>query len=440
MKILLVEDDPIGGQSLKHLLSSYSYAVDLAEDGEAGLDLADAFDYDLMVLDVILPGLDGLDLCQKLRQQGVQTPILLLTGQGGAAKQKAEALNAGADDYVAKPFDAEELIARVQALLRRGQVQGKPVLSWGKLSIDPSTRRGQYGAHQLTLTPKQYGLLEMFLRQPKQVFSSQAILNKVWDSAEAPGEEAVRVHIKELRRKLQEVGAPKDLIATVYRTGYRLNPIYSEAVADLPDEDISVAQVAELRAVNEELRRALERIQTTEIELRQRNETLAEAQRQLAEERQQIERLNQNLELQIAERTAALAEANRKLTFREQQWQALFDKAPDAILVADDEGRYLDANPAACQLFGTSKQELLQASIADFADPEVDVRQLWQEFLEADQMEGVFRVHRPDGTVREAEFSAIAHFVPGRHLSLLREKPGTPPSPELTSVITPITR
>jgi len=121
MKILLVEDDPINGQALKRLFSTYAYAVDLAADSEVALGLVEAFDYDLMVLDLILPGLDGLSLCQKFRRQGVQTPILLLTGQGAAAKQKAEALNAGADDYVAKPFGTEELMARVQALLRRGK-------------------------------------------------------------------------------------------------------------------------------------------------------------------------------------------------------------------------------------------------------------------------------------------------------------------------------
>lgn len=436
MKILLIEDDPIGGKTLKHLLSNYSFAVDLAEDGEAGLELVDAFDYDLMLVDVILPGLDGLNLCRRLRNQGVQTPILLLTGQGAGAKQKAEALNAGADDYVSKPFDNDELLARVQALMRRGQVQGPPVLTWGKLSLDPSTHRGRYGTHQLVLTPKQYGMLELFLRQPKQVFSSQAILNKVWDSAEAPGEEAVRVHIKELRRKLQDAGAPKDLIATVYRTGYRLNPIYTEEVANLADEEVSVAQVAELRAVNDELRRALERIQATESELRKKNEALAEVQRQLAEERQHLQSLNQSLELQIAERTASLAEANRKLSMREQQWQALFDKAPDAILIADDKGHYLDANPVACRLFGTSKPDLLQSSIVNFADPEVNAEQLWQQFLEHEQMSGIFQVHRPDGTVREVEFSAIAHFMPGRHLSILREKAAGTSSPEPVSEAT----
>ncbi|HEY9658362.1 MAG TPA: response regulator transcription factor, partial [Allocoleopsis sp.] len=114
MKILVVEDDPAVAHTLQLLFSSYSYAVDIASDGDAGLQLADAFDYDLMLLDVILPGMDGITLCQRLRAKGLKTPILLLTGQG-EGRQKAIALNAGADDYVVKPFDTEELVARVQA-------------------------------------------------------------------------------------------------------------------------------------------------------------------------------------------------------------------------------------------------------------------------------------------------------------------------------------
>ena len=118
MKILVVEDEPIVAQTLNLLLSRFNYSVDVAADGEAGLEMAQAFKYDLVVMDVCLPKLDGISLCQQLRHKGFQSPILLLTGRGGGA-QKAIALNAGADDYVVKPFDAEELIARIQALLRR---------------------------------------------------------------------------------------------------------------------------------------------------------------------------------------------------------------------------------------------------------------------------------------------------------------------------------
>lgn len=424
MKILVVEDDAVGGQALKHLLASYHYAVDLAEDGETGLELIEVYDYDVILLDVLLPGMDGLSLCQLIRSSGVQTPILLLTGQGGASKQKAEALNAGADDYVSKPFDVEELIARIQALLRRGQVQNQPVLTWGKLAINPSTRQGTYGTRLLTLTPKQYAMLEMFLRNPNQVFSAQTILNRVWDSYETPGEEAVRVHIKELRRKLQEAGAPKNFIATVYRTGYRLNPMYSSEVATLEEDNLSIPQVAQLKAANEELRLALERLQTTEIELRQKNQVLAETQQQLAQDREQLANLNQTLELEVAERTASLAETTRKLQEQEQQWRALFEQALDAILITDNAGCYIDANPAACDLFGLSKSELLNTCVADFAGDDIDMQQFWQHFLQTGQMTGPFRVHRPDGTVRETEFAAVANFIPGRHLSILRARGG----------------
>jgi PAS domain S-box-containing protein len=423
MKILLVEDDPLGGQAIKHLLSNYSYAVDLASDGETGLEMVDAFDYDLVLLDLGLPGLDGLSLCQRLRQDGHKTPILLLTGQGGASRQKAEALNAGADDYVSKPFDAEELIARIQALLRRGQGQGQPVLTWGKLSIDPSSRRGLYGSHQLALTPKQYGMLEMFLRQPKQVFSAKVILNKVWDSSEAPGEEAVRVHIKELRRKLQDARAPKDLIDTVYRSGYRLNPIYSTEVANLDEANVSMAQIADLKTINEELRLALSRLQETETDLRQKNQTLVASQQHLTQEHRQLQRQSQTMELQIAELTATLAAANRTLQQQNQQWQVLFNRSREAITIADPAGHYVDANPAACELFGVAKPGLLGSSLADFAEPTVEAHRLWQDFLQAGEIARELELRRPDGTLRRVELVAMANFISGRHLCILQHQP-----------------
>ena len=226
MKILVVEDEQTLAQSLRHLLTHSHYAVDIAADGETGLAMAEAFSYDLMILDVLLPKLDGISLCQQLRQDGCQTPILLLTGQDGGGHQKAIALNAGADDYVVKPFNAEELVARIQALLRRGAVNLQPILRWGNLSLNPSSFQVSYNSHLLTMTPKEYAILELLLRNSQKVFSAQAILEHVWQSVEAPGEEAVRVHIKEVRKKMGAVGAPKDLIKTVYRVGYRLNPDY----------------------------------------------------------------------------------------------------------------------------------------------------------------------------------------------------------------------
>jgi DNA-binding response OmpR family regulator len=228
MRILVVEDDDSVAQVLKILLSEKNYAVDLAMDGESGLDLAEAFDYDLILLDVILPKMDGVSLCRQLRSEGYRMPILLLTGQDGS-HEKAIALNTGADDYVVKPFDHEELIARIQALLRRGGAKLQPVLEWGDLRLDPSSRDVTYGSEILALTPKEHAILELFLRNNQRVLSPGMILDHAWSSEEAPGEEAVRVHIKGLRHKLKMAGVAANFIETVYGVGYRLNPDHALA-------------------------------------------------------------------------------------------------------------------------------------------------------------------------------------------------------------------
>ncbi|NER78635.1 MAG: response regulator transcription factor, partial [Leptolyngbya sp. SIO1D8] len=136
MKILIVENNPSVAETLQILLSSYHYAVDVTTTGESGLEMADTFDYDLVLLDICLPELDGIGICQQLRAKGFKMPILLLTAQG-SAQQKVAALNTGADDYMIKPFDSQELIARVQALLRRSSTQTQPLLTWGDLSVNP---------------------------------------------------------------------------------------------------------------------------------------------------------------------------------------------------------------------------------------------------------------------------------------------------------------
>ena len=175
MKILVVEDDHTVALALQVLLSGYNYAVDIARDGEIGLQMAETLEYDLILLDVMLPKLDGISLCQQLRTKRSQAPILLLTGQvpqANPASSIAAALNAGADDYVVKPFDADELMARVQALLRRGN-SSQPILTWGHLSLDPSTHRIAYSAQPLFLTPKD-AILELLLRNSQTIFSASA--------------------------------------------------------------------------------------------------------------------------------------------------------------------------------------------------------------------------------------------------------------------------
>ena len=168
-----------------------------------------------------------------------------------------------------KPFDAEELMARLQALLRRHGGNPQPILTWGRLAVAPSSRRVTYGDQLLSLTPKEYGMLELLLHNPQTVFSARAMLDHVWESTESPGEEVVRYHIKELRRKLSDASAPKDLIETLHRVGYRLNPMYSSWVATQAEQHSCSPQVAELTATNEQLRTALEELRLENEALRQ---------------------------------------------------------------------------------------------------------------------------------------------------------------------------
>jgi PAS domain S-box-containing protein len=265
MKILMVEDDRQIAEFVDRLLAHYNYAVDIAADGAAGLAMAEAFAYDLIISDIGLPKLDGVELCKRLRDRHFDNPILLLTGCEGS-ENKAIALNAGADDYVVKPFDSVELIARVQALLRRPAQGSQPILTWGNLAFDPTTRQVSYGDRPLKLTPKEYAILELLLRNWRSALSSRAILDRAWTADESPANEVVRAHIKELRHKFITVGAPKDLIKTIHRVGYQLNPAYAEpaiAGASMPNNEISALR-SQLQAVRAQLA-------ATQAELDRRN-------------------------------------------------------------------------------------------------------------------------------------------------------------------------
>lgn len=233
MRILVVEDDESTAKALTVVLSHQNYTVEVATDGQAAWELVDRYAFDLVLLDVMIPRVDGITLCRRLRSQGCQTPILLLTGRD-SGHDKAIGLDAGADDYVVKPFDPEELVARIRALLRRGTNTVQPVLEWGKLRLDPSSCEVTYQNKLLALTPKEYALLELFLRNHRRVFSCGVILEQIWSFEEMPGEEAVRTHIKGLRHKLKVVGAPADLVETVYGVGYRLKPLESATNGSVP--------------------------------------------------------------------------------------------------------------------------------------------------------------------------------------------------------------
>jgi DNA-binding response OmpR family regulator/HPt (histidine-containing phosphotransfer) domain-containing protein len=236
MRILLVEDDECLAKTIEIMLVNQHYVVDVADDGEAGWELAQVSVYDLILLDVMLPKLDGISFCQRLRSHDYQIPVLLITAKN-SSQDKVIGLDAGADDYIVKPFEFPELLARVRVLLRRLSSPILPVIEWENLRLDPGTCEVTYNSHILRLTPKEYRLLELFLRNRHCVLSRSAILDHLWSFDEAPSEDTVTAHIKGLRHKLKQAGAPSDFIETVYGLGYRLKlatPPTSPEVCSLP--------------------------------------------------------------------------------------------------------------------------------------------------------------------------------------------------------------
>lgn len=225
MKILLVEDDERIANALAEALADQNYIVDIAIDGHAGWEFVEAFPYDLILLDLMLPKQDGVSLCQQLRRNSYFMPILMLTARD-TSTDKVLGLDAGADDYVVKPFDLQELMARIRALLRRKSSTLLPVLEWQSVLLNPSTCEVTYKGQPLHLTPKEYQILELFLRNSHRVFNRSELLEHLWSFEEPPGEETVKVHIRGLRQKLKLAGATADLIETVYGLGYRLKQTF----------------------------------------------------------------------------------------------------------------------------------------------------------------------------------------------------------------------
>lgn len=221
MRILIVEDDELIAETLTTALTEQHYVVDVANNGKLGWDFASSLSYSLILLDVMLPELDGLSFCKQLRSQGDTTPILFMTAKD-ARTNLIRGLDAGADDYVTKPFDIEEILARVRALLRRGHAVLPPTLKWNDLELDPSTCVVSWQQQPLKLTPKEYSLLELLLRNPQRIYSSSALIDHLWALDTPPTEDTIRSHIKGLRHKLRKAGITADPIETVYGIGYRL--------------------------------------------------------------------------------------------------------------------------------------------------------------------------------------------------------------------------
>ncbi len=222
-RILIIEDDEGILRVLRRALSYEGYQVETALDGEAGLSQAHDWRPDLVILDLMLPGMDGLEVTQRLRTGG-NIPILMLTAKD-TINDRVQGLDAGADDYMTKPFELDELLARVRALLRRTQLERAPVLSFNDLTLDTSTRIATRRSRPVALTAKEYDLLELFMRHPRQVMTREMIFDRVWGYDFGGESNVLDVYIRYLRQKLESEGETR-LIHTVRGVGYvlRENP------------------------------------------------------------------------------------------------------------------------------------------------------------------------------------------------------------------------
>ncbi|MBW4648849.1 MAG: response regulator transcription factor [Kastovskya adunca ATA6-11-RM4] len=221
MRVLVADTNQALIEKLVRYLTRHNYVVDVANDGKTAYTWATHLPYDVILLNLDLPELDGFSFCRKLRQNDIPSPILILSALGGV-KDKVKGLDAGADDFVIEPIDLEEIAARIRALLRRAKVLAPLVLEYQNLLLNPATCEVRYEDSFLNLTAIEFRLLQLFLKNRDRVFSNTTILSQLWNEADAPQEDTVRAHIKRLRKKLDEAGAPKHLIETVYGLGYRL--------------------------------------------------------------------------------------------------------------------------------------------------------------------------------------------------------------------------
>ncbi|NPA06433.1 MAG: response regulator transcription factor [Chloroflexi bacterium] len=225
MQLLIIEDEEDFAKALAHGLQQHGYAVDLAFNGEQGLFFASIYSYDLVILDLNLPDIDGFDICQHLREQNPEVLILILTARA-RIEDKVTGLDLGADDYLVKPFHFQELFARIRALIRRqSAAEGrKPILQWGDLKLDPITHTAWQGKRKLNLTRKEFAILEYFMRHPGKVISQEELLEHIWNAHVNPFTNTVRVHIRSLRKKLGDNPEKPRYIKTIIGVGYCLLP------------------------------------------------------------------------------------------------------------------------------------------------------------------------------------------------------------------------
>ena len=223
MKVLIVEDDPVIRDALKELLLHWGLVPEACADGKQALNLLEAGHFDLVLLDLNLPGLDGLEVCRQLRRLPVHQPLVLMLTARDSLDDNVLGLEQGADDYLVKPFEPALLKARIQALLRRAARPLRDDWSWGELQLSLDGRTASFNSQDLQLTPKEHALVEALLRAGGRTCSKEQLIEAAWAWADVPGDESVKTHVKNIRAKLSQAGAPPDLIETVYGVGFRLN-------------------------------------------------------------------------------------------------------------------------------------------------------------------------------------------------------------------------
>jgi DNA-binding response OmpR family regulator len=220
VRILIVEDEPAIARAVSAALVADGYAVDAVGDGHEALGWVDSYDYDLVVVDLVLPGLDGLSVVREFRRRGFRVPVLILTSLDGIA-DRVTGLDAGADDYLAKPFAMAELLARIRALRRRQAGEPDPIVRVGELELDPARRRVAIAGRDVRLTTREFALLEVLARNPGHVFSQDRLIDAVWNADFSAESNVVEVHVRSIRRKL-DPGRRDSVIETVRGAGYRL--------------------------------------------------------------------------------------------------------------------------------------------------------------------------------------------------------------------------
>jgi DNA-binding response OmpR family regulator len=223
MRLLVAEDEAAIADFLVRGLSENGYAVDLAEDGVSALDMASSFDFDLILLDILLPEIDGFTVCRRLRERQVKTPILMLTALD-TVENRVQGLDSGADDYLIKPFAFAELLARIRALSRREPGLAFPVLELADLVLDPTSRQVTRAGMPVDLTAKEYALLEYFMRNPGRVLTREMITDRLWSFDSASFTNVIDVYVGRLRRKIDDGHAVK-LIQTVRGAGYKIEAV-----------------------------------------------------------------------------------------------------------------------------------------------------------------------------------------------------------------------